>query len=253
MKKAVILLSGGLDSCTCATLAAREYGPENVVAVTVLYGQRHIVELEAAKKIVTELELGKHKVITLPNFFKSSSLTDPTKRIPDQTYRESLREGPVPTWVPNRNMVFLSVAVAVAVAEDAEAVFIGVHSEDARHFAYPDTTPEFIGAMAAATYVSTNRKVRLITPLQWLTKKDIVKLAHDLQAPVHLTYSCYRGGQKACGTCATCHSRLEAFRANNLRDPIGYETLPSPEFWKGCRPFFIKGGKPIVSTQEVPF
>jgi len=238
MTKAVVLFSGGLDSCTCAALVTKEFGPENVIAITILYGQKHTVELEAAKKIVTELELGKHKVITLPNFFKSSSLTDPTKRIPDQTYRESLREGPTPTWVPNRNMVFLSVAVAVAVAEDASFVYTGVHSEDASRWAYPDCTPEFIGAMTAATYVSTCHKVRLVAPLQWLTKKDIVKLAHDLQAPVHLTYSCYRGGQKACGTCATCRSRLEAFRANNLRDPIEYETLPQPEFWKGCRPFF---------------
>jgi len=238
VKKVVVSLSGGLDSCTCATLATKEFGPENVTAVTVLYGQKHTVELKAASKIVAELELGKHKVITLPNFFKSSSLTDPTKSIPDQTYQESLREGPVPTWVPNRNMVFLSVAVAVAMAEDASFVYTGVHSEDAQQWAYPDCTPEFIGAMAAATYVSTYRRVRLMTPLQWLTKKDIVRLAYELQAPIHLTYSCYCGGQKACGTCATCRSRLEAFRANNLRDPIEYASLPSPDFWKRCRPFF---------------
>jgi len=192
------------------------------------------------KKDCYRTRIGKRKVIALSNIFKSSALTDPAKRIPDQTYQESLREGPVSTWVPNRNMVFLSVAVAAAMAEDAEAVFIGVHTEDARHFAYPDTTLEFIGAMAAATYVSTNHKVRLVTPLQWLTKKEIVKLAHELQAPVHLTYSCYRGGQKACGTCATCRSRLGAFEANGLVDPIEYTTLPQPDYWEGCRPFPVE-------------
>ncbi|MBW2674508.1 MAG: 7-cyano-7-deazaguanine synthase QueC [Deltaproteobacteria bacterium] len=238
MKKVVVPLSGGLDSCTCATLVTKEFGPENVIAITILYGQKHAVELKAASRIVAELGLNGHKIIKLPSIFKSSALTDRSKEVPDKSYPESLKEGPVETWVPNRNMVFLAVAVAVAVAEDAEAVFTGIHVEDANRWAYPDCTPEFIGAMAAATYVSTHHKVRLVTPLQWLTKKDIVGLAYKLKAPVHLTYSCYRGGQKACGTCATCRSRLEAFRANNLRDPIEYASLPSPEFWKGCRSFF---------------
>ena len=237
MTRAVVLLSGGLDSSTCAAIAAKEYGPSEVVAVTLYYGQKHAIELRAACNVAKELRLKDHIQLRLPDIFTGSALTDTDKEIPTASYLESLQVGAVPTYVPNRNMNFLAVATTLAMTMGADALYCGVHSEDAYNWAYSDTSPEFTGAMAAAIYISSYHKVRLVTPLQWMMKKDVVATAHALQVPVHLTYSCYRGGEVACGTCATCQSRLQAFKANGLIDPITYERLPSSDFWANCKPF----------------
>lgn len=136
MSKAVVLLSGGLDSCVCATLAAKEHGAENVIAATLFYGQKHAIELEAAKSIASELSLGQHIVMKLPDIFKGSALTDADKEIPSQTYQEALQVGPVPTVVPNRNMNFLAVATTIAMVEGADYIYYGAHAEDARAWAH---------------------------------------------------------------------------------------------------------------------
>lgn len=222
--KAVVSLSGGLDSTTCLALAVRDFGSPEVMAVSFNYGQLHVAELEAARKVAEHYSV-RHSLITLdPRTLASerSSLTG-SEPMPKLTYAEiSANEGVSPTYVPYRNGTFLSLAAALALQNDASFIYAGMHAEDARGWAYPDCTPEFIGAQAAAIYVGTYHKVRLVTPLEWLMKADIVKLGTDLKAPFELTLSCYQGTVPACGKCPTCIERLQAFKLAGLTDPIEY-------------------------------
>ena len=135
---------------------------------------------------------------------------------------EDLDEGVSPAYVPFRNGVFLSMATAIALEVDAGFVYFGAHAEDAQRWAYPDCTPEFIGSIASAMFVGSYMKVRLISPLQWSNKAEVIRMGTQLGAPYHLTMSCYNGAEPACGTCPTCRSRRDAFRANGLEDPIAY-------------------------------
>ncbi|MDP2211399.1 MAG: 7-cyano-7-deazaguanine synthase QueC [Candidatus Aquicultor sp.] len=224
--RAVVLLSGGLDSMVCALLAARNYQADQVDALNILYGQKHSKESQAAREIADYLGLGSYETVKLAaELFEGagSTLVDEDKEIPPGPYPEE--SGPVSTYVPFRNGMLISVATAYALKVNAQAVYFGAHAEDALNWAYPDCTPEFLGAMKNAVWVGTYHKVRLITPLEWLTKAEIVKLGHELGAPFELTWSCYQGGEEACGKCATCISRLEAFKANRLVDPITYRTV----------------------------
>lgn len=224
--KAVVLLSGGLDSMVCAILAARSYRADQVAALNILYGQKHSIETRAAREIADCLGLGSYETVQLAaGLFEGagSTLVDEETEIPLEPYPEE--SGPVSTYVPFRNGTLISVATAYALKVGAQAVYFGAHAEDALNWAYPDCTPEFLGAMKNAVWVGTYHKVRLITPLEWLTKAEIVKLGHELGAPFELTWSCYQGGEEACGACATCLSRLEAFKANRLVDPIAYRTV----------------------------
>jgi 7-cyano-7-deazaguanine synthase len=216
--KAIVLLSGGLDSSTCATIAQKEQGKENVLALSFDYGQRHRVELEAAKAVSDYLGI-KHYIQSIPkDIFGNSALTG-VKEIPQKSYEELT--GVSPVYVPFRNGIFLSIATAIALKEGAEYIYFGPHATDARNFAYPDCTFEFSGAMANAIYMGTYHKVRLVTPLQWLTKTEVVKLGLLLNTPFHLTHSCYKG-KPACGKCPTCLERLKAFKQAGVKDPIEY-------------------------------
>lgn len=224
--KAVVLLSGGLDSTVCALLAARSFQADQVAALNILYGQKHSKEAQAARNVASYLGLRHYETIKLSEGLfggAGSTLVDEDKEIPLGPY--SKEPGPVSTYVPFRNGIFISVATAYALKIDAEAIYFGAHAEDALNWAYPDCTPEFLGAMKNAVWVGTYHKVRLITPLEWLTKADIIKLGFGMDAPFELTWSCYHGGEEACGRCATCISRLEAFRANGLVDPIKYRVV----------------------------
>lgn len=224
-EQALVLLSGGLDSACCLAQAVEALGAENVITLSLLYGQKHSREIEAARAIAAYYGC-RHQVVTLPDLFSGygSTLVDADKEHPELTYQEiSESFGVSPTYVPFRNGNLLSAAAALALVAGASYIYYGAHSEDARGFAYPDCTPEFNGAMANAIYVGTYHKVRLVTPLQWLLKKDIVKLAYSLNTPVHLTYSCYAGRAKQCGKCPTCVSRIEAFKQNRRPDPVEYE------------------------------
>lgn len=231
-EKALVLLSGGLDSTTCLSLAVNAFGAANVSTLSILYGQKHDREVEAAKSIAAYFGC-KHQVYTLPNLFQGygSSLIDPEQEHPQLSYQEiSSSCGVSPTYVPFRNGNLLSAAAALALVENAAYIYYGAHAEDARGFAYPDCTPEFNGAMANAIYVGTYHKVRLLTPLQWSNKREVVFLAQQLNTPIHLTYSCYAGREKHCGKCPTCVSRVEAFKTAGLKDPVAYEI---PIDWEG--------------------
>ena len=226
---AVVLLSGGVDSTTVLTLAVREHGREGVLALSVEYGQKHSVEIEHAANIADFLGCA-HAIVALPPIFGGVGFTvikgGPPQ--PHLTYKEiAAAEGPSPTVVPYRNGNLLSVAAAVAVTNEASWVYAGMHAEDARNWAYPDCTPEFLGAMANAIRVGTYDKIRLVTPLQWMLKKEVVALGLKLDAPYHLTLSCYDGKEPACGKCPTCVERLQAFTDNGVEDPIEYEERPN--------------------------
>lgn len=241
--KAVVSLSGGLDSTVCLAKAVDEFGNSNVFAVSFHYGQSHKAELEAARNVALFYGVG-HEIIELPKIFAGtgeSSLMGEVEH-PDLTYKE-IEEGfgVSPTYVPYRNGNLLSMATTYAMTKNAGWVYTGVHAEDARGWAYPDCTPEFVGAMANAIYIGTYHKVRLVAPLQNMMKKDIVLAGWELAAPFHLTMSCYRGESPACGKCPTCVERVGAFRLAGLDDPINYAVDVS---WDNSR---------YTSVGELPF
>jgi 7-cyano-7-deazaguanine synthase len=153
-------------------------------------------------------------------------LMDHTASMPHDTY-EALQahEGPSPTYVPYRNGTFLSLAASLALDPrmKCDTIYAGMHAEDAHNWAYPDCTPEFIGAMQNAIYVGTYREVRLVVPFTYKSKADIVALGVRLGVPFELTHSCYEGKRPACGQCPTCVGRLEAFLTNGMKDPLEYE------------------------------
>jgi 7-cyano-7-deazaguanine synthase len=223
MSAAVVLLSGGLDSTVCATIATKNH--RIVYPFSIHYGQKHEgSESRAALAVARQLGIAPVIQINIPDTWfmgSGSALVDKSVEIPDVSYDEI--EGVSPTYVPFRNGIFTSIAAAMALKYNAEAVYFGAHSEDAQNWAYPDCTPEFIGSMAAAIYVGTYKQVRLITPLQWLMKRDIVELGNSINAPMHLSWSCYKGGGKHCGICPTCLSRKEAFRLAGVEDKTVYE------------------------------
>jgi len=221
--KAVTLLSGGLDSTTCLALAVRDHGAGETMAVSFAYGQKHSAELEHAVQIARHYRVS-HRVLEIPRLFTAptSTLIEGGAANPTVAY-EDLPEGVSPAYVPFRNGVFMSMATAVALEVRAEWVYFGAHSEDAHRWAYPDCTPEFIGSMASAMFVGSYMKVRLVTPLQWASKAEVVRLGVALGAPYDKTMSCYNGVEPACGTCPTCRSRRDAFHQNGLNDPIEYQ------------------------------
>lgn len=232
--KSIALLSGGLDSTVLTTSLCQIYEPQNVMAVSIRYGQRHTVEVKHAIQIARYLKCD-FQVMDLPDFILNRSdsqsvLTQPDLEMPHLTYKELQQQvGPSSTYVPFRNGLFVSIATAVALQTGAEEVAIASHAEDARNWAYPDCTPEFNGAMAAAVYIGTYNKTRLVTPFQWMMKHDIVRLGLQIGAPFHLTWSCYEGRSKACGVCPTCIERIHAFEVNGVQDPIEYEERRAPE------------------------
>jgi len=226
-RKAVVLMSGGLDSTVCTKIAVDKYGAENVLGFSVMYGQNHEKEIISAMKVAGSLKLRTlvRECIPLADFLgsTSSALLNGSGEIPDCKYSD-LPDGPSPMYVPFRNGILLSYAAAYAFSEGAEAIYFGAHAEDAERFAYPDCTSHFIGSMSNAIYEGTGHKVMTVAPLARMVKKDIVAKGIEIGAPMELTWSCYKGGEKACGTCPTCQSRIEAFKANSAIDNIPYAT-----------------------------
>ena len=229
-KKAVVLNSGGVDSTTCVGLAVEKYGKDNVSTLSVFYGQKHDKELECAKKIAAHYEVAHYEVdlSAVMQFSNCPLLSQSTEAIRHESYAEQIAkdgEGMVRTYVPFRNGLLLSSVTALAVSlypDDEVEVYYGAHADDAAGRAYADCSPEFTDAMNRAINIGTYEKVTLAAPLINMNKGEVVKTALAIGVPYHLTTSCYEGGEKACGTCGTCIDRINAFKANNIEDPIDY-------------------------------
>ena len=223
--KAAVLLSGGIDSTTCLAIAVKKFGRENVVAVSIFYGQRHARELSCAKKIAEHygVEHFEFDAAQIMSYSHSALMNSSTKNLEPTTYGEQVKKNPrVETYVPFRNGLMLSMAASfvdgIFEGDDAE-IFIGVHQDDSAVNAYADCSEEFISAMNAAINVGTYGKIKIATPFLGMTKADIVKIGLELNAPYRLTWSCYERGEIPCGKCATCRDRAAAFAANGVEDP----------------------------------
>lgn len=231
--KALVLSSGGVDSTTCVALAVYKYGKENVITASLYYGQKHDKELECARKIAQYYGV-RHIEEDISNVMKYAgevcSLVKGSKDdIPDISYADQIKQngdGRVNTYVPFRNGLFLSIATAFADSlfpGEEVAVFYGAHADDASGEAYADCSPEFAEAMDKAINIGTYGKIHISRPFIRMNKANVVKIGLDLNVPYELTWSCYHGGEKACGKCGTCIDRKHAFEANGVKDPIEYE------------------------------
>jgi 7-cyano-7-deazaguanine synthase len=226
-KKAVVLLSGGLDSATTLAIARSE--DFQCYALTFRYGQRHRREIEAAKKVADFLEVIEHRCIDVDLAqFGGSALTDLAIQVPKN--RTDLdRPGRIPpTYVPARNTVFLSYTLAWAEVLGAFDIFIGVNAVD--YSGYPDCRPEFISAfermanLATAAAMEKKGKYKIHTPIINMTKREIILTGTKLGVDFSLTHSCYNPDEKgrSCGRCDSCRLRLKGFAEAGLKDPIEY-------------------------------
>jgi 7-cyano-7-deazaguanine synthase len=223
-RPAVVLLSGGLDSATVAAIAAREGYEVNGLSFS--YGQRHSFELEAARRVAKSLSVAQHRVATIDlRVFGGSALTDDIE-VPKGRSNAEMEHGIPITYVPARNTIFLSFALAWAEVLASSDIFIGVNALD--YSGYPDCRPEFIRAfeqmanLATKAGVEGRQKVTIHAPLMHLTKAEIIKRGMELGVDYSLTSSCYDPGPdgKPCGECDSCLLRQKGFRENGLEDPL---------------------------------
>lgn len=228
VKKAVCLVSGGIDSCVSAFMAKKE--GFTIYALTINYGQRHKKEIESAKKIANFLKVKKHIILDINlSKFGGSSLVDKSKTPEKNRDLKDIGKNIPSTYVPARNTVFLALALAYAEAIDANAVFIGATATD--YSGYPDCRAEFIEAFQKLSDIATKKgiekkPIKIVTPLLSLKKSQIIKKGFEIRAPLDKTWSCYMGGKKACGRCDSCLLRLKGFKEIGAKDPIEYEFLP---------------------------
>ncbi len=223
--KVLVLTSGGVDSTTCLAMMVEKHGKENVVALSVSYGQKHTKELESSEKLAKYYGV-EHIYLNLAEIFKYSDcslLEHSSEDIPHESYGEQIERGcgnPVSTYVPFRNGLFLSSAASVALSKGCEVIYYGAHSDDAAGSAYPDCSKSFNRVMNEAIKEGSGGLVHIEAPFVSWTKKDIVKKGLELKVPYELTWSCYEGKDKPCGMCGTCIDRQQAFQANGVTDPI---------------------------------
>lgn len=223
--KALVLFSGGVDSTTALALAIDKHGKDNVIALSISYGQKHNKEIEAANQIADYYQV-EHLYLDLAKIFQYSNcslLQHSNNEIPHESYVEQLSKtegSPVSTYVPFRNGLFLSSAASIALSKDCSIIYYGAHSDDAAGNAYPDCSDVFNNAMNQAIYEGSGHQLEIKAPFVKMTKADIVKIGLDLKVPYELTWSCYEGHNQPCGTCGTCIDRQNAFLENGIKDPI---------------------------------
>jgi 7-cyano-7-deazaguanine synthase len=228
VKKAVCLISGGLDSCVTAHIAKNE--DYELYALSFNYGQRHKKEIESAKNIISSIKAKKHVIFDIDlSKFGGSSLTDNTLEPEKNQNLDEIGNKIPSTYVPARNTVFLSIALAFAEVMDADAIFIGATAMD--YSGYPDCRSEYIKAFQKMTDLATKKgvegkQIEVIAPLINMTKAEIIAKGLKLEAPLEETWSCYLGGKKACGKCDSCLLRLKGFMEAGAKDPIEYDFLP---------------------------
>lgn len=226
--RAVVLASGGLDSTVTAAIAKQD-GCE-IFFLTIAYGQRHAIEVERARQVAAVLGVGNHLVMNLDlRAIGGSALTGPTAVPKDRPSNERNERIPI-TYVPGRNLIFLSIAAAHAEVVGASLIYFGANVLD--YSGYPDCRPEFIHAFEAVVKEGTKAGMEgssfhIRAPLLTLTKANIILKGIELHAPLHLTHSCYDpAGELACGQCDSCVIRLEGFAKAGVVDPIAYATVP---------------------------
>jgi 7-cyano-7-deazaguanine synthase len=226
-KKAVVLLSGGLDSTT--VLAIAKSTGYAVYAMSFRYGQRHAIELESARRVAESMGVEKHLIVDIDlRAIGGSALTDEIE-VPKERSNEAMNSGIPVTYVPARNTVFLSFALAWAETLNATDIFIGVNALD--YSGYPDCRPEYIEAyehmanLATRAGVEGNLKLKIHTPLISMTKAQIIQAGLSLGVDYSLTHSCYDPTAQglACGKCDSCLLRLKGFAEANAKDPLSYE------------------------------
>lgn len=227
VKKTVVLLSGGLDSATCAAIARSEgYA---VYALSVDYGQRHRFELESAQRVAQSIGVVEHKILPIDlAALGGSALTDDID-VPQGRSDDQIAEGIPITYVPARNTVMLSLALGYAEVLGAADIFIGVNAVD--YSGYPDCRPEFVAAFEQVANLATKAgvegelKFTIHTPLIDLTKAQIVQRGTALGVDYGLTHTCYSPNEQgiSCGTCDACQLRIKGFEDAGLTDPINYQ------------------------------
>lgn len=222
--KAMVLASGGIDSTTCLALAVDKYGAENVIALSISYGQKHQKEIEAAQKVTAYYKV-EHIYLDLEKIFEYSDcslLSHSHEEIPKESYAEQIKHSdgkPVTTYVPFRNGLFLSSAASIALSKECGVIYYGAHADDSAGNAYPDCSSVFNNAMNEAVWEGSGHQLKIEAPFVNISKAEVVKIGLSLNAPYELTWSCYEGGDAPCGKCGTCIDRAAAFEANNTKDP----------------------------------
>ncbi|MCD8232114.1 MAG: 7-cyano-7-deazaguanine synthase QueC [Clostridiales bacterium] len=222
--KALVLVSGGVDSTTCLGMAVEKYGRENVIALSIFYGQKHEKEMEASQKVAAWYQV-EHLYLDLEKIFQYSDcslLSHSDQEIPEESYAEQLKKtdgSPVSTYVPFRNGLFLSSAASIALSKGCSVIYYGAHSDDAAGNAYPDCSDAFNQAMGQAVYIGSGNQLTIEAPFVTWTKAEVVKKGLEIGVPYELTWSCYEGGEKPCGKCGTCIDRAQAFALNGVADP----------------------------------
>jgi 7-cyano-7-deazaguanine synthase len=223
--KTVLVYSGGLDSTVLLYHLLSE--GDEVLALTFDYGQRHRREVNSAAYICCldrGVEWKLADITSLRPLLSKGAQTDHSLPVPEGHYSE---EGMKATVSPARNLIMLSIATGVAVAQGYNRVAYAAHAGD--HAIYPDCRPGFVEAMGYVMAEGTYEEIDLWAPFTWKAKADIVKLGVELAVPFHLTWSCYAGRDLPCGRCGTCVERLEAFDLTHTTDPLTYEDR---EFWR---------------------
>lgn len=232
MKKALVLLSGGIDSTVCLALAIKNHKKENVTTLCINYGQHNKKELEHAKKICEYYQVPYNEV-DITNIYKNSkssmietSNTEIPKESYDEQYKKLEKNENVSTNVPFRNGIFLSICAGFAIENNADLIYYGIHTEEgiARSL-YPDCDEDFNQAMNLAIYLGSGKKVKITAPLSEIYKKDVIKLGKKLKVPFDLTWTCYENKEKHCGKCTACTDRIKAFKENKIRDEVSYEEM----------------------------
>jgi 7-cyano-7-deazaguanine synthase len=229
-RKAVVLLSGGMDSCVSTAIARERHGAINVALLHAGYGQRTAARERRAFIEIADFYSMRDRLIVQLDHFRAiggSALTDARIAVPENELNSPTPHGssvPV-TYVPFRNAHFLSVAVSWAEAIGAGAIYIGAVAEDSS--GYPDCRPEYYRAFQEVVRAGTRPETRIeiVTPVITLKKSEIIRRGVELGAPLHLTWSCYQSEDAACGVCDSCLLRLKAFSQAGVPDPIAYRSM----------------------------
>lgn len=223
MVDSVVIVSGGMDSVTLLHYLCKRMDKTPAV-LSFTYGQKHMREIDFAKMQVAELGLAEHLIVDLTPLtpaFSASALVSAEIDVP---HIDDVKGDPQPvTYVPNRNMIFLSIAAAYAESRDVSEIYYGAQAQDL--YGYWDTTPDFLTQINAVLQLNRKTKLEILAPLVEYSKTDVLRLGNELNIDYGKTWSCYNGAEKACGTCPTCMERLNAFKALDSVDPLPYQDL----------------------------